>query len=389
MIPAILALALLLASKVAAQCDSTAEPYKSLQDNLGLTIAYTAAGKLPCYPDSFGGTLETCCNFDQLKTAIKNVTLQTKLEWQAYLDGLTKFLNKSTEAFMTFLNSYELVIQTFNQAGYDTWKYLGINLSNRDQWEFLRSPFNDQERSIRMLYSNGSDCYNNTVNLRATIMCDLCKKTSGDYVGTGSSIFFSKSVNLYESACSRIANSCFRVFAFNYKVMSVINLYLTFAYLKYGTALPLVDPALYYQPQNARDITEGLMRCYNTSNSDCTFSLMKNVCSELLSFAKVNPFAEGGLTALNNFIRFMNSAESIATPPAAAAFPSFSVNLSSNLVKSISFPNFDYQELANSTDPLFKDIRLNLSSFYLPPNVAYMTTLALTTLWIVTKIFLL
>lgn len=348
---------------ISAQCDPTVEPYKSLKDTLNLNISFDATGRVPCFSDGFTGSTATCCRHDELKAAIQKMTIQTKDQWQAYINAIDKYFVKAEGKMREFFNNYDLILKTFNGADYSIWKYLPIDIANKEQYEYLRDLYGDT-RLRREEFGNASiQCYNYTVNHRAWGMCEMCRSYSSVYVASNSSSLFGKQSSLYAVTCEEAMEPCAVVYQMNYRLIASINLYLTFAHVRFGTSLPLVNPALYLEPEAVPTLMDSLVNCKNYSADSCTFPRQHLICNQLSTFFQVSPFSEGSLTAMNDLIKFLNSSDSLGTVPAQSAVPNFKVRFVNTIENSLLLRKADYQLLATSdTDPIFKDIKLDNST---------------------------
>jgi hypothetical protein len=342
------------------QCDPVVEPYKTLKDSLGFTIAFNSTGRVPCYEDTFNGSAGTCCSHDELKAGIQKITLQTKQQWQAYADAMDAFFEKTDSKINEFFNNFDLTIKTFNGVPYSIWKYLPIELANRDQWEYLRDIFLDTKAKRTEYKKSLQECYNFTVNLKAWAMCELCKSYSFNYVSINSSVLHGKQVNVYATSCLESMNPCGSIFQFNYRLVSAINLYLTFSHLRFGTSIPAIDPALYYDPEQAPALIDSLINCKDIRQDSCTDARKIVICDQLAGFFNTNPFGEGSLTAMNNLVSFLNTSDKVGVVPVQSALPALDVIFIDNISTTLTLMKADYRLLATSdTDPMFKDIKID------------------------------
>ena len=163
--------------------------------------------------------------------------------------------------------------------------------------------------------------------------------------------------------CEESIDSCGSIFQFKYRLVSAINLYLAFSHQRFGTNIPSIDPALYYDPENASDLIDSFINCKVTGQNSCTSTRKAIICEQLTGFFNTNPFGEGILTAMNNLVSYLNASDSLGTVLAQTTFPWIDVIFSSDISNTLILMKTDYQFLATSeTDPMFKDIKIDSST---------------------------
>lgn len=348
-------------------CDITSEPYLSLNSVMNLSISYNNNSTLACFGSNSSARTGTCCDFEETRKAIQKITQTTIQQWQTYLDAVNIYFEKAVPILQVFFNNYDTMVQTFNRAPYDVYKYLQIVLANRKHYTTLRD-FLKESGTKKILKNNATACYSSLATIRANLLCDLCKNSSYAWVNKSEGNLYTRDYKIFDGTCSSMMNACFDYFRANYYITASISLYLVFSNLRYGTTLPTLDPNTIFNTEKITAIMNVFLNCEKTTNDGCKSADMLQACTTWLSVFGVNPFVEGSASTINQMLQNLNVSTPLKLPTLSdSIFLKYNVNFTSSSSNASNPADSAYVRIVtNVSDPLFKDLVLNTTDITLP-----------------------
>lgn len=369
------------ATETTSKCLAEAEPFVSLTDKFGFTIQYNQNGTMACFGENSNKTTSTCCDYEETRKVLQKITEVSNQQWQTYLQAVNAFFEKAVPLLQAFLNNYDIVVQTFNRAPYETYKYLPINLSNRKHFNTLRDYFKEGSSRLRTIKESAKDCYGYFTNLKAGMLCELCRPTATNVVSKNDSVPFGNVLKISSAPCDKIFTMCYGILRANFYSMALVNLYLTYANLKYGTSLPIADPNAYFSMDDINSVMNSLISCGNLKNADCKEADRYVTCGMAISAFGVNPFSEGSASIVNQMLQILNLSTPLNVPTASdSTFLKYTVKVTTDF--SVANPiDSTYVDVVNSTsDSVFKLFTLNTSVVILPKATSQAGVLAVSLL---------
>ena len=172
-------------------------------------------------------TKGTCCEIESLKTKIASIHSRMTTKWTAYIDRMAKVqtffpgLKKLAKLLsVTLINSK---IAQLNSVGAAIKLNDFLSIVPRDETSInaLINYINNIEQNLEDYKYYGQTCFESLKNARANIFCVACSGAAGDYTSPQSEFGFRYRVT--SDTCTRLVNTCFPVYKFNFMLASAIQ----------------------------------------------------------------------------------------------------------------------------------------------------------------------